>query len=230
MRQVKGQQFQGGYAGTVLWVNLTTEKVRREKLDPEMVRSLIGMRGFTSKLLWDRVKGVDAYDPKNLLMFAIGPLAGVTPTGGRGLVAAKSPLTGLIGYANFGGHWGPALKFAGYDLVVVEGKAESPVYLWIEDDEVEIRDASRVRGKDTREAVKAIEKELGSAEVETLTIGPAGENLVRYACVMTYDGHSGGRTGMGAVMGSKNLKAVAVRGTKKIGVANVSSFHERNYN
>src|SRR5512139_1643767 len=224
MRQVKGQQFQGGYAGTVLWVNLTTEKVRREKLDPEMVRSLIGMRGFTSKLLWDRVKGVDAYDPKNLLMFAVGPLAGVTPTGGRGLVAAKSPLTGLIGYANFGGQWGPALKFAGYDLVVVEGKAESPVYLWIEDDEVEIRDASRVWGKDTREAVKAIEKELGSAEVETLAIGPAGENLVRFACVMTFDGHSGGRTGMGAVMGSKNLKAVAVRGTKKLTVAHETEY------
>src|SRR4030042_1189567 len=215
MKSDQKHQIMGGYAGSVLWVDLTKERVRKEKLDEEMVKSFIGMRGVTSKLLWDRVKGVDAYDPKNLTMFAIGPLAGVTPTGGRALVAAKSPLTGLIGYANFGGHWGPALKFAGYDLVVVEGKAESPVYLWIEDDHVEIRDASGLWGKDTRETVKMIQKELGQAEVEVLTIGPAGENLVRFACVMTYDGHSGGRTGMGAVMGSKNLKAVAVRGTKR---------------
>ena len=163
MKRDQTYRIKGGYAGSILWVNLTTEKVKREKLNEEMVRSFIGMRGFTSKLLWDRVKGVDAYDPKNLTMFAIGPLAGVTPTGGRALIAAKSPLTGLIGYANFGGHWGPALKFAGYDLVVVEGKAETPVYLWIEDDHVEIRDASGLWGKDTRETVKAIQRELGQA-------------------------------------------------------------------
>ena len=220
MKSNKEQQIHGGYAGSILWVNLTTEKVKKERLDDDMVHSFIGMRGFTSKLLWNRVKGVDAFDQKNLLMFAVGPLAGMTPTGGRALVAGKSPLTGLLGYANFGGHWGPALKFAGYDLVIVEGKAESPVYLWIEDDRVEIRDASHLWGKDTREAVLAIRKELGQFELEVLTIGPAGENLVRYACVMTYDGHSAGRTGMGAVMGSKNLKAVAVRGTKKLDVAN----------
>jgi aldehyde:ferredoxin oxidoreductase len=220
MKSVPTYQIKGGYAGSVLWINLTTGKVRKERLNEETVRSFIGMRGFTSKLLWDRVKGIDAYNPKNLAMFAIGPLAGVTPTGGRALIASKSPLTGLIGYANFGGHWGPALKFAGYDLVVIEGKAETPVYLWIEDERVEIRDASGLWGKDTRETVKAIQKELGGAEVEVLAIGPAGENLIRFACVMTYDGHSGGRTGMGAVMGSKNLKAVAVRGTKKLTVAN----------
>ncbi len=224
MKSEKSLQIRGGYAGTVLWINLTTEKVKKEKLDEGMVKSFLGMRGFTSKLLWDRVKGIDAYDPKNLALFAVGPLAGVTPTGGRALVAAKSPLTGLIGYANFGGHWGPALKYAGYDLVIVEGKAESPVYLWIEDDHVEIRDASRLWGKDTRETVKAIEKELGRSELEVLTIGPAGENLVRFACAMTYDGHAAGRTGMGAVMGSKNLKAVAVRGTKNLAIANETEY------
>ncbi len=224
MKSERELNIRGGYAGHVLWIDLTREKIKREKLDPEMVRSFIGMRGFTSKILWDRVRGIDAYDPKNLVMFAIGPLGGVTPTGGRALVSAKSPLTGLIGYANFGGHWGPALKFAGYDLVVVEGRADTPVYLWIEDEKVEIRDASRLWGKDTRETVKIIKKELGQAEVEVLTIGPAGENLVRYACVMTYDGHSGGRTGMGAVMGSKNLKAVAVRGTNRISVANDKEY------
>jgi aldehyde:ferredoxin oxidoreductase len=226
MKHSKSLLVRGGYAGSCLWIDLTTEKVRKEPLDAEMVQSFIGMRGFTSKLLWDRVRGVDAYDPKNLVMFAVGPLAGITPTGGRALVAAKSPLTGLIGYANFGGHWGPALKYAGYDLVVVEGKAETPVYLWIEDDRVEIRDASALWGKDTRQTVKGIEKELGPAEIEVLAIGPAGEKLVRFACAMTYDGHSAGRTGMGAVMGSKNLKAVAVRGTGKLGVANEPEYRK----
>lgn len=224
MKSKRKLNIQGGYAGSVLWIDLSKERIRKEALDPDMVRSFIGMRGFTSKILWDRVRKIDAYDPKNLVMFTIGPLGGVAPTGGRALVSAKSPLTGLIGYANFGGHWGPSLKFAGYDLLVVEGKSEKPVYLWIEDEKVELRDASKIWGKDTREAIQAIKKELGQAEVEVLAIGPAGENLVRYACVMTYDGHSGGRTGMGAVMGSKNLKAVAVRGTKKLSIAKEKEY------
>ena len=216
--------FQGGYTGTLLFVNLSRKKVRKEKLDMDTIRSFVGMRGFTSKLLWDRVKGVDPLGPENILAFATGPLTGIALTGGHALVAAKSPLTGILGYAHFGGHWGPALKYAGYDLLVVEGKAKEPVYLMIDNDKVEIRDAGSMRGKDTRETIQMIRDETGDPDLQVLAIGPAGENMVRFACVISYDGHCGGRTGMGAVMGSKNLKAVAVRGTKKLKVADEAGY------
>jgi aldehyde:ferredoxin oxidoreductase len=209
----------GGYTGNVLFVDLSKKKVRKEKLSGETVRSFVGMRGFTSKLLWDRVRGVDALSPENLIVFGTGPLTGVALTGGRALVAAKSPLTGALGYANFGGHWGPALKYAGYDLLVVEGKAKNPAYILIEDDNVDIRDARGIWGKDTRETDRIIRKETGDPDMQVLSIGQAGEHLVPFACLISYDGHCGGRTGMGAVMGSKNLKAVAVRGTKGVAVA-----------
>ncbi len=148
-----------GYTGNVLYVDLTKKKVRKEKLSREVVDSFIGMRGFTSKLLWDRVRHVDALSPDNIVVFGTGPMTGVALTGGRALLAAKSPLTGLLGYANFGGHWGPALKYAGYDFLVIEGKAKKPVYILIEDDKVEIRDATGLWGKDTRETPEAIRKE-----------------------------------------------------------------------
>jgi aldehyde:ferredoxin oxidoreductase len=216
--------FHGGYTGTLLFVDLSRKKVRKEKLNMDTIRSYVGMRGFTSKLLWDRVKGADPLGPENILAFATGPLTGIALTGGRALVAAKSPLTGILGYANFGGHWGPALKYAGYDLLVVEGKAKEPVYLMIDNDKIEIRDAVPMRGKDTRETIQMIRKETGDPDLQVLAIGPAGENMVRFACVISYDGHCGGRTGMGAVMGSKNLKAVAVRGTKKLKVADEAAY------
>jgi aldehyde:ferredoxin oxidoreductase len=215
-----------GYTGVVLYVDLTKKEVRREKLGKDIIESFVGMRGFTSKLLWDRVRRVDALSPENIVVFGTGPLTGVALTGGRALLAAKSPLTGLLGYSNFGGHWGPALKYAGYDFLVIEGKAENPVYLLIEDDKVEVRDAAGLWGKDTRETSEMIRLETGDPEMQVISIGPAGEKLVKFACVITYDGHCAGRTGMGAVMGSKNLKAVAVRGSGKLPVADEGKYKE----
>jgi aldehyde:ferredoxin oxidoreductase len=220
------RRARGGYTGTVLVVNLTDRTAHTEDLDWKAVDRFVGMRGLTSKVLWDRTRGVDPLSPDNVLIFGTGPMTGVALTGGRALVAAKSPLTGMLGYANFGGHWGPALKYAGYDLLVIEGKADKPVYLLIEDGEVGIRDASALWGTDTREAIRAVRREAGDPELQVLAIGPGGENLVRFACIISYDGHCGGRTGMGAVMGSKNLKAVGVRGTQGLAVANPGEYRE----
>ncbi|MBW2051025.1 MAG: aldehyde ferredoxin oxidoreductase [Deltaproteobacteria bacterium] len=136
----------------------------------------------------------------------------------------KSPMTGLLGDSNMGGYFSPELKFAGYDHVLVTGRAEKPVYLWIENDRVEIRNASEIWGKDTYQTLSAIRRELGNPEVKVLSIGPAGENLVRFATIQSEWGNGAGRTGMGAVMGSKNLKAIAVRGTKSIKIANPTEY------
>ncbi len=186
----------------------------------------VGMRGFTSRLLWDNVRGVEGIDPSNWFMLATGPMTGVALTGGRSLAAAKSPQTGLLGYSNFGGHWGPTLKQAGFDLLVLKGRARKPVYLWIDDGKAEILDAQRLWGKDTRETILAIRDALGDPRVEVLAIGQAGEHLVHFASIMTYEGKAAGRTGMGCVMGSKNLKAVAVRGTGALQVADPAGCTE----
>lgn len=216
--------IRGGYMGKVLFVDLSDGTIHRENLNADLIDKYLGMRGFTSKLLWDHVRDVEGTDSENLLMFATGPLTGVSLTGGRALVAAKSPQTGLLGYANFGGHWGPALKYAGYDLLVVKGRADKPVFLWIDDDAVEIRDADYIWGMDTRETIMKIKEGFGDPRIQVLSIGPAGENLVKFASIMTYDGHAGARTGMGCVMGSKNLKAVAVRGTGPIRISKPDQF------
>jgi aldehyde:ferredoxin oxidoreductase len=213
-----------GYAGKILHVDLSARKVWRQKLDEALIQQFIGMRGITSKLLWDNTPGIDGTDPENLLIFGTGPLTGVALTGGRALIAAKSPQTGLLGYTNFGGHWGPVLKYAGYDFLVIQGSASTPVFLWIDDDEVEILDAGHLWGMDTRETIQAIKNSIGDPRVQVLSIGPGAEHLVKFANIMTYDGHAGGRSGMGCVMGSKQLKAVAVRGTGKLNVANQEDF------
>lgn len=213
-----------GYTGKILFVDLSHRKVEKENLSENLIKDYIGMRGFTSKFLWDHVKDVEGTDPENLIMFATGPLTGISLTGGRALAAGKSPQTGLLGYTNFGGHWGPVLKYAGYDLLVVKGKASRPVYLWIDNDEVEILDADRLWGMDTRETIQAIKLHYGDQRVQVLAIGQAGENLVKFANLTTYDGHAGGRTGMGCIMGSKKLKAVAVRGTGGLTVADKDEF------
>ena len=215
---------QGGYTGRILIVDLSHKKIEKENLKEDFISQYIGMRGFTSKLLWDNVRDVEGTDPENLLMFGTGPLTGVSLTGGRALAAGKSPLTGLLGYTNFGGHWGPALKYAGFDLLIVKGRSEKPVFLWIDDGKAEILDADHLWGMDTRETIKKIKAGFGDPRIQVLAIGPGGENLVRFANIMTYDGHAGGRTGIGCVMGSKNLKAVAVRGTGKLNIANQDEF------
>jgi aldehyde:ferredoxin oxidoreductase len=176
----------------------------------------MGGAGFVTYFLWKELKkGVDALGPDNIMVFALGPVSGLQlPGAARHCVGAKSPLTGGLAKSEAGGFWAAQLKRAGYDAVIIKGRAEKPVYLWIQDGEAVIRDATHLWGKNTKETMEGIRDELGDRHIQTALIGPAGENLVRYACIMHGLHDAGGRGGLGAVMGSKNLKAVAVRGHK----------------
>lgn len=207
--------------GTVLRVDLSKGKILVEPLDRELAAGFIGGRGINSAMLYEEVpSGTDALSPGNRIIFGTGPLTGtLSPGSGRYTVTSKSPLTGIHGDSNAGGFWGPELRFAGYDHLVVQGRSDKPVYLWVNDNNVEVRDASRLRGRTTWETEMMIKEELGDPDVQVASIGPAGENLVRYACIINNLWRAAGRTGMGAVMGSKNLKAVAVRGTGDVDVA-----------
>ncbi|MGB9695267.1 MAG: aldehyde ferredoxin oxidoreductase family protein [Caldisericaceae bacterium] len=218
----------GGYMGKILRVNLTTGKVSEEPINEELARKFIGARGYAGKIIFDEVPvNTDPLGPENKLIFATGPLTLTTaPTGGRYDVVTKSPLSGVIAGSNSGGFFGPELKKTGYDMLIVEGKSEKPVYLWITDEKVEVKDASHLWGKDTHETTDAILQELGDKNIKVACIGPAGENLVKFAAVINDKGRAAGRTGVGAVMGSKMLKAVAARGTKRAEIANPEKFKE----
>ena len=209
-----------GYQGKILRINLSTGVCGVEALDETIAKKFVGGRGLGTKLYTDEVSpSVDALSPENKILFVTGPLTGTpTPTGGRYMVVTKSPLTGTIASSNSGGYWGPELKFAGYDLIIVEGKSDRPVYLMIEDEKVEIRDAAHLWGKVTSETTKILEAET-PAKSRVLTIGPAGEKLSKIAAVMNDYARAAGRSGVGAVMGSKNLKAIVVRGTQKVPLA-----------
>jgi aldehyde:ferredoxin oxidoreductase len=211
-----------GYMGKILRVNLTNGKITEEPLEESVARKFIGGRGLGAYILFNELKpGIDPLGPENKLVIATGVVTGIPFPGNSGLnVMAKSPLTGIWGEATSKGFFGPELKAAGYDVIIIKGKAEKPVYLWVHDGEVEIKDASRLRGKLTREVQKIIKAELKDDSVQVGCIGIAGENLVRFANIMFGFNHFAGRTGMGAVMGSKNLKAIAVRGTGKVKYAN----------
>jgi aldehyde:ferredoxin oxidoreductase len=205
-----------GYNGKLLRVNLTDQKVTTEELDERFCRHYIGGAGFVIHYLWKEVPAnVDALSPDNKLIFALGPVTGLQlPGAARHCVGAKSPITGGIAKAETGGHWMAQLKRAGFDAIIVEGKAAKPVYLWVHDGEAEIKDASKLWGMETKDTESAIRAELGDDHVQTALIGSAGENMVLYACIMHGLHDAAARGGLGAVMGSKNLKAVAVRGTK----------------
>ncbi|MEM2897090.1 MAG: aldehyde ferredoxin oxidoreductase family protein [Candidatus Bathyarchaeia archaeon] len=218
-----------GYAGKILHVELSDKKVFSEELKPEMAKNFIGGRGFAAKILYENVKpNIDPLSPDNLLLFGTGPLNGtLAPGSGRTHISSRSPQTRLIGWANVGGHFSPALKQAGFDLVIVKGKSEKPVYLSIIDGNVEIKEASHIWGKGALETGKIIIDEVGNYNLEVLSIGQAGENLVKFAAVLSVGrltGKAAGRTGMGAVMGSKRLKAIAAYGEKDIEVANPKEF------
>lgn len=217
-----------GYAGGLARVNLATYRVYREELNEQHLRKYIGGRGLASKILFEETKsGINPLGSENKLLFLTGPLTGTAiPGNSRYVVAAKSPLTGIWGEANAGGSWAAELKRAGYDGIVLEGVARRPLYLWIHDGEVEMRDASHLWGKTTLETEQAIKKELGDGKIRIVSIGPAGENGVMFASIISELGHAAGRTGLGAVMGSKRLKAIAVRGTRKIGVHNEVACRE----
>ena len=209
-----------GYQGKILRVDLSNGIIKVEPLDEKIAKKFIGGRGLATKLFVDEVSPlVDALSPENKLLIATGPLTGTpTPTGGRYMVVTKSPLTGTIASSNSGGYWGAELKFAGYDIIIVEGKSEKPVYLMIEDDTVEIRDASHIWGKVVSETTSTLLKEVPEKS-RVLTIGPAGEKLSHIAAVISDVSRAAGRSGVGAVVGSKNLKAITVRGTKKVPLA-----------
>ena len=215
-----------GYMGKILNVDLSTGQMHDEPLDESLCRDYVGGYGIGAKILYDRMApGVDALGPDNLLGFFTGPLTG-SPSieGNRFVVVCKSPLTDTWGDANCGGTFGPALKCAGYDGVLVSGVSEKPVYVAIEDGKAELRDASALWGKDSNEAEHMLketmgaEKGRGGKQVEVALIGQAGENLSLLAAVMNDEGRAAGRSGVGAVMGSKKLKAIAVSGTAEVPV------------
>lgn len=215
-----------GYAGAILYVDLTRKTVRKEPLSEGLIRKYIGSIGINTKLAYDLIKpGIDPLSPDNRLILGMGPLGGtLAPACSRSNANSKSPLTHLFGSANAGDSVSLMLKFAGYDHLVISGRAEKPVYLKIDDDTVEICEAGHLWGKDVFETTDRLWSELGDFWVNC--IGPAGENLVRYAAAVANKHSLYGRTGMGAVMGSKNLKAIAARGTKEITIADEKAFFQ----
>ena len=217
-----------GITNKILRVNLTDRQVSIEEPDDLFYRRYLGGAGFVSYYLLKELKpGIDPLSPDNILIFALGPLTGTpVPGGSRNCIGAKSPLSGGIAKSEVGGYFGYELKRAGFDTLIVEGRADRPVYLWIHEGEVEIRDATNLWGKTVLETEEAIEADLGERQVRTATIGPAGENMAAIACIITDLRNAAGRGGTGAVMGSKNLKSVAVKGRKVPQVADRPKFLE----
>lgn len=211
-----------GHIGKLLEVDLTTRSHRVVHLDPALARQYVGGSGLATRLLLDEAsKDLDPLGPANTLAFMTGPLTGtVVPTTDRVAICAKSPLTGVLGESDCGGSWGGELKRAGFDGVLVRGRADSPVYIWIGDGDVEIRPAGDLWGTDTWEADERV-RAATHEKASVLCIGPGGETLVRYAAIINEgpDGRAAGRAGLGAVMGSKRLKAIAVKGTGTVKVA-----------
>ncbi|MDN5345139.1 MAG: aldehyde:ferredoxin oxidoreductase [Clostridia bacterium] len=225
-----------GWAGRRLRVDLTEGKVQIENLSLDYLQKWIGGRGFNSEVVYHETwAGMDPFDPANPLCFATGPMGGTfAPLSGRTTVSARSPMTCSYrgtnihghGDTNMGGQFAAYMKYAGYDQIVVKGRAAKPVYIWIDGDRVEIRDASQLWGLGVKETNKRIIEAIGDSNIRVACIGPAGENRVRFACVVNSFSAAGGRTGMGAVMGSKNLKAIAVRGFRPVTFADPKGFAE----
>ncbi|MHB1343320.1 MAG: aldehyde ferredoxin oxidoreductase family protein [Thermoleophilia bacterium] len=217
--------MQGGYTGKILRIDLTREEASTEQVSVEMAKEYVGGAGFGIKILYDEVPaGADALGLHNKLIFASGPLTGSdTPCASRMAVTSKSPLTGAVGMALTGGFFPAELKFAGYDALIVEGAAESPTYVTINGDDVRFRDAAGLWGTHTSDCQQMIKDALKDQGYRIACIGPAGENLSRLACIVN-ERRAAGRKGLGAVMGSKNLKAIAVRGHGEVGVADPEAF------
>ncbi len=221
-------QTRGGYNGKILRVNLSDGSISTETTDDLFCRKFLGGAGFVTYFLWKELNpGIEPLGPDNKLIFAAGPLTGsLLPGSGRNCIGAKSPLSGTIAKSEVGGFWGAEFKRAGYDAVIIEGKAEKPVYLSIHDGEASIRNASHLWGRNTKETRQAIRDELGDRSIRVAMIGPGGENLVLQACIMNGLYDAAGRGGLGAVMGSKNLKAIAVRGHKAPQIASPERLKE----
>lgn len=217
-----------GYAGKILVVDLTSENIETIPIEEELARKYLGGVGINTKLLFKHMrKGIDPLGPDNVLLFGTGPLVGTfMPTASKTDVSAKSPITGLFGAASSGYQFGSEMKYAGYDHILIKGTSKHPVYLAIQNGSVELRDAAHLWGKDVWEAIDALEAEWGSEDIRVAAIGPSGENLVRFSAIQNGKYDAWARTGMGAVMGSKRLKAIVVRGKGGIRVAKKKQFRE----
>lgn len=217
-----------GFQYKILHIDLTKRENWVDKINIEDYLKYLPSRGISAKLLWELTdENTDPLGEDNVLIFGPGAFTGtIAPCSGRTTVTFKSPLTGMYFKTNTGGHWGAALKHAGYDHLVIHGKAEAPVYILIEDDEVQSKDSRHLWGKDVRTTNKVVKEELGDEEVQLVTIGPAGENLVRIASLQFSTYSAAARGGGGAVMGSKNLKAIAVKGTKGMRIDNGNKFYQ----
>lgn len=217
-----------GYAGKILLVDLTSENIETIPIEEELARKYLGGVGLNTKLLFKHMrKGIDPLGPDNVLLFGTGPLVGTfMPTASKTDVSAKSPITGLFGAASSGYQFGSEMKYAGYDHILIKGTSKHPVYLAIQNGSVELRDAAHLWGKDVWDAIDALEAEWGSEDIRVAAIGPSGENLVRFSAIQNGKYDAWARTGMGAVMGSKRLKAIVVRGKGGIRVAKKKQFRE----
>ena len=206
------------FTDKLLTVDLTTEEIELADFPEGLARQFLGGRGINAWFLAQHVgAGIEPLAPENVLVLSCGLLTGTqAPSSSRLHVGARSPLTGLLGSSNVGGYFGAELRAAGIQTLLIQGRARRPVVLWIDGDRVELRDAAHLWGLDSRTATESLKAELGKA-MRLAVIGIGGENLVRYACIMTGTRHAAGRTGMGAVMGAKNLKAIAVHGGKRRG-------------
>ncbi|NJE13168.1 aldehyde ferredoxin oxidoreductase family protein [Thermococcus sp. LS2] len=217
-----------GYTGRVLRVDLTKKEVKVEELRKDWARLYIGGAGIGARILWEELAPkTDPLSPKNILVVATGPFAG-TPIPGSGNIfyTFKSPQTGAWAETRSGGSFGPKLKFAGFDFIIIKGKADKPVYLWVHDGTAEIKNAEHIWGKTVHETTDILLEEVGEPEASVACIGPAGEKLVKYAAIMNDYDRAAGRCGGGAVMGSKNLKAIVVSGEEEVHVADPDKFYE----
>ncbi len=226
-----------GWKGKILRIDLSAHTVRTEALPARLMRDYIGGRGMCARILFDEIDPrIDALSPANKLIFATGPLTGSgAPAASRYIVSAKSPLSNCVSSPCCGGYLGANLKYSGYDLLIFEGRSPEPVYASICDDRVELRPAGHLWGKTASQTEEAIRAEMKSRDgldkwalnaMGIADIGPAGENLVRFACIMSDGGRAAGRSGLGAVMGSKNLKAVATLGRGEVSVADVDGLRK----
>ncbi|MBC7361001.1 MAG: aldehyde ferredoxin oxidoreductase family protein [Candidatus Aminicenantes bacterium] len=209
-----------GWTGNILRINLTNRTHKKETFDEQFALKWVGGRGFALKILWDELKpGIDPLGPENKLIISVGPIAGIpAPNTGKTVVAAKSPLTGGYGDGNLGTRVTEQMRKAGYDIIIIEGQSDKPIYLYIEDDKIEYLPADEIWGKGTYDTHAYLYKKYGKG-AGVLSIGQGGENLNLYAMIRSLEGRAGGRPGIGAVMGSKKLKAIVIKGSKPIPVA-----------
>jgi len=232
-------RLKNGYMGKILRADLSTGTLKVEPTSEDVAKKYLGGKGYAVYLLYQYLKEyeskgvppaeIDPLGPENMLIFATGPGTGVPgfPSSGRyHVMALRSPLTGSIGSGNSGGEWGPFLKFSGFDAVVVEGASDKPVYIAIVDGEAELRDASALWGKNVFDTTRILKKKVGGENTSVACIGPAGENSAHMACIVNDEHRAAGRTGLGAVMGSKKLKAIVVSGSEKVPVAEPDKFRE----